>query len=73
MYFQGFPGTPQVESTTPVEGNVSFQLGSKKANLEHSGCQNTSYKALSCKLTGSERILSCNLTGSERIRNDSKL
>ena len=29
MDFQGFPGTPQVESTTPVEGNALVQLGSK--------------------------------------------
>ena len=56
MVFQEFPGTPQVESTTPVGGNVFIQLGSKLANLEHSGCQNTSYKTLSCKFTGSERI-----------------
>ena len=29
MYFQGFPGTPQVESMTPVGGNVLVQLGTK--------------------------------------------
>ena len=39
MVFQGFPGTPQVERTTPVEGNGAVQLGSKLANLEHSCCQ----------------------------------
>ena len=44
------------------EGNASVQGGSKLANLEHSGCQNTSYKTLSCKLTGSERLQGCKLT-----------
>jgi len=39
MYFQGFPGTPQVEMTTPVEGNVFFQLGSKIGSSEHSCCE----------------------------------
>ena len=29
MIFQGYPGTPQVESTTPVGGNGFIQLGSK--------------------------------------------
>ena len=56
MVFQGFPGGTQPEVIGQVGGNALVQLGSKKANLEHSGYQNTSYKTLSCKFTGSERI-----------------
>ena len=56
MVFQGFPGGTQAEVIGQVESNVLVQLGSKIGSSEHSGCQNTSYKALSCKLTGSERI-----------------
>ena len=32
MDFQGFPGTPQVERTTPVEGNVLVQLGTNQVD-----------------------------------------
>ena len=39
MVFQGFPGRPQVESTTPVEGKVLIQGGSKYASYKHSGCK----------------------------------
>lgn len=30
MVFQGFPGSPQILRTCPVEGNGAFQLGSKQ-------------------------------------------
>ena len=56
MVFQGFPGGTQAEVIGPVGGKVLVQLGSKIGSSEHSGCRNISYKALSCKLTGSERI-----------------
>ena len=53
MHFQGFPETPQVERTTPVEGNRLVQLGSR---LQPRNILAVEYKPVSCKFTNFQRM-----------------
>ena len=60
MYFQGFPGTPQVESMTQVEGNGAFQLGPQKPFCKDSELEY--YKIQGYKAIKLERLLATRLS-----------
>ena len=60
MYFQGFPGTPQVEMTTPVGGKVLVQLGPQKPFCKDSELEY--YKIQGYKAIKLERLLATRLS-----------
>ena len=63
--FKDSLGTPGSEATHPVEGNFACPGGKYVNIIKTFWLSHTSYKAVSCKLTGSEgltRLSTCKLS-----------